>query len=68
MIVPILFILAGIFLISLAINIERLKVPNYIKQIIPKKVWRILVNIYAICILIGYILSMFAFLIAAIVI
>ena len=48
MIVPVLFILAGIFLISLAINIERLKVPNHIKQSIPKKVWKILINLYAI--------------------
>jgi cyanate permease len=59
MIVPVLSILAGIFLISLAINIERLKVPNHIKQSIPKKVWKILINLYAIFISLCFAFSVF---------
>jgi hypothetical protein len=43
----------------LAINIERLKVPNRIKQSIPKKVWKILINLYAIFISLCFAFSVF---------
>jgi sulfite exporter TauE/SafE len=66
MIASVLFIIAGIFLISLAINLERLKVPNYIKQSIPKKAWSVMLNIVAIFLSISFAFSLFCLFIAGI--